>query len=189
MTTKQAVYDHIMAILELDEEAVDSLKASKVTTLRKLINVKMDSLSLMAENEKDKFIMTDADQIYYFKQWYSTWSANATDPLNMKELITCLTEKEFDNFCNRTKSVEMNQQYLSTMTGPSTSGAGTAANPIVLEEPEAPSIRVSLKDYPTTSGKSTDYPRFRCLFKSVATAGGHAEILAKDYKVPDAVND
>ena len=83
----------------------------------------------------------------------------------------------------------MNQQYLSILTSPSPSGSGTAANPIVLEEPEAPSIRVSLKDYPTTSGKSTDYPRFKRLFKSVATAGGHAEILAKGYKVPDAVND
>ena len=57
MTTKQAVYNHIMVILELDKEAVNSLKAAKVTTLRKLINIKMDTLSLMAENDKDKFAM------------------------------------------------------------------------------------------------------------------------------------
>ena len=45
-------------------------------------------------------------------------------------------------------------------------------------------LKVSLKDFPTTTGKAADWRKFWQKFVAVATANGHEDVLDKDFQVP-----
>ena len=50
--------------------------------------------------------------------------------------------------------------------------------------PPPPTLKVALKDYPITTGKSTDWPRYRRKFIATATANGHEKVLSPTYRRP-----
>ena len=182
---KTMAFEHVLQLLKLDDEAVIALYNAKITSIRRLIVARMDHLQILATDSFINLELSDIDQIYFFKRWYSKWSKEG-NTYDYEELISCLTEKDWISFCDQETNLYAN---MFPPFGGGTGPGSSPSNPIVLEEQEAPSIKVSLKDYPNTSGKSTECPQYKRKFISTATTGGHAELLDKNYKVPDPKSD
>ena len=182
MTTSQDdAFAHVVTIMGIDSESVKALTDSKINQFRKLSSTKMDTFKRLAENSANQFAEADADQIHIFQKWYTSWRSKARDS-SLDEMIACFTEEEWDSYVHKSNLLS----GLSGITGSlgGSSRTGTASQPIVIQDPEITGIKVSLKDYPTTTGKSTDWPRYKRKFISTATAAGHAELLTKVYVVP-----
>ena len=152
--SKEEALRHVLNILDFDQTTISSLNAARITTFMKLVNTRMDTYRDMASDKKSGFTHSEADQIELFKEWYDRWSIKAQNITDMQEMMDCFTEEDFFSFCARYRR-SRNPTLGSPGTG-SAQGIGSASKPIVLEKQEAPSIRVSLKDYPTTTGKSAE---------------------------------
>ena len=179
--TSQAdeAFAHVVTVLELDDESVKTLIQSKIMTVRRMYSTQMDTYNSLAEDKANTFSLSDADQIYLFKRWYGHWLSKTQDP-SLDELMACFTDREWDSHVHR---YHVLSNLGSSDKSQDKSSSGTAAQPIVLDS-ETSGIRVSLKDYPITSGKSADWPKYRRKFISTATAAGHAALLRANYAVP-----
>ena len=90
--SKEEAYNHILSIMYLDDTSIDSLKASKVSTVRILEMTLMDTFDKMASDNTLDFTMADADQIYFFQQWFTLWSLKSYIK-DTATLTACFTEK------------------------------------------------------------------------------------------------
>ena len=52
-----------------------------------------------------------------------------------------------------------------------------------------PALKISLREYPITTGKASDWQRYRKKFMATATANGHEEVLSRSYEVPSQRSD
>ena len=94
-----------------------------------------------------------------------------------------LTEATWDEFCSK-YLIYIQQQKQKALQTPQTPQTPTGGSTPITIAPSTPSLKVSLKDYPITTGKSTDWLRYRRKLIATATANGHEEILSPTYQRP-----
>ncbi len=178
--TADGLFFHIMLILDFTEETVIALREANVNTPRRLLFTEEETYLEMAKDEAINFSKTDADAIHLFKEWYDRWALKGNSLHDHEEIKECFTHLEWDHFvaqCRRKKMIPPPPPPRPPVPPPP---------PRPVPTDNAP-IKVSLKDYPTTTGKSIDWPKFRRKFISTSTAAGHAEVLRTNYRVPNPV--
>ncbi len=104
--------------------------AQKIATIRNLVNACMDSPATMANDPLNKIILSDIDQIYFFKSWYTNMSPSFQRG-EAQGILDKLTEASFAKHCDR----ENRREALPAADVPATT-LGSASRPIVLEEPD-----------------------------------------------------
>ena len=72
---------------------------------------------------------------------------------------------------------------LETIDRKQSQVSGSALHPIIIGDSGTSTIKVSLKDYPTTTGGGIEWPLYKRKFISTAIYGGNSEILKIDYVV------
>ena len=91
--------------------------------------------------------------------------------LTNDELVNNLTEEEWENFYTVTIKQAQHTSLRASRRTPSPPGITTSPQP---------KLKVSLKDFLTTSGKAVDWPCYRRRFIAAATANGHEEVLSSN---------
>ena len=126
----------------------------------------------------------DIDQLNLFRTWYIN-IIYKDGLLSNNDLINKLTEEVWDDFC-KDYLIHVHNQQVQVSQGPQTPPRGTqapkSAQPV-------PALKVFLRDYPITTGKASDWPRYRRKFMATATANGHEEVLSRSYEVPNQRSD
>ena len=103
-----------------------------------------------------------------------------------------LTKDAWDKFCHEYLIFvisQQRQQEVST-TAPASPSPGRITSPSVPQaQVPVSGLQVSLKDYPLTTGKASDWPWYQRKLIATATANGHETILATEYMIPSCRND
>ena len=168
-TTVTDVLVHMLQTIEAQQSTITGLK-SKSFSLRRLKTLLPSTLQTYVD--AGLVDPVDQDLIVMLQKWFNQW-ANNNNPTDYDELIKSFTETEWDNFLILQKPLSTSQAAL-----------GTASSPIVITDNDA-TIKVSLKDYPTTTGKSEEWLAFRRVFMTVAGSAGLDDLLLPSFIVPD----
>ena len=129
----------------------------------------------------------DIGQLNIFRVWYTNLYSTKGQPSN-DDLVNKLTAEAWDEFCSQ-YLVNIQQQKEKALQAPQTPQTPVGGSAPMIASSTSPSLKVALKDYPITTGKSTDWPRFRRKFIATATANGHEEILSPTYQRPSRRNE
>ena len=94
-------------------------------------------------------------------------------PISPEGLINDFTAEEWENFT---------AQYIANeLQAPATPPASVSAVPAQATASTGGSLRVYLKDFPITTGKACEWPKYRCKFIATTTANEHEEVLSAAY--------
>ena len=144
--TDQEVIAHICLMLVMDNQAAAFLEVNQIRSVRRLTTTNVDIYQELTNKLNLPINSTDIGQVKLFKTWYTNQIQQNGPPTNAN-LINMLTEKVWDDFCQEHLIHVHNQQTPSTPSG------GTQAPQMY--QP-LPSLKVSLRDYPITTGKASD---------------------------------
>ena len=118
---------------------------------------------------------TNIDQINLFRTWY-TRMIQKGGAISNEALIQEFTEEAWEEFCNA-YLVYVQEQSQARSEAAATPPPQTPPGQVqqITQAPQQTTFRVSLKDYPITTGKASDWPRYRRKLITTATANGHEE--------------
>ena len=152
--TDQKVMAHICQILELDDQAATFFEANRIKSVRRLTTTTMDIYQELINKPNSPISSTDVGQVNLFRVWYTNILSNKGQPSN-QELVDELTEASWDEFCSQ-YLVYIQQQKEKALQAPQTPQTPAGGSIPIITAPSTPSLKVALKDYPITTGKSTD---------------------------------
>ena len=185
--TDQEVLAHVCKIIEMDDKAATFLEANRIKTVRRLTTTTFDIYQDLISQPNSLINSIDIGQVNLFRVWYTNVVANKGKPDN-QDLVDMLTKVSWDEFCDK-YLIYIQQQKEKALQTPQTPQTPTGGSTPITIAPSTPSLKVSLKDYPITTGKSTDWPRYQRKFIATATANGHEEILSPTYQRPSWSHD
>ena len=177
MVTAQDALKHVLKILDIEDDTVAFLIAKRILTVRKLAHASEGAYKALVTEDDSKLFPPDVDQITMFRVWFND-QVTGNGQLTNEDIVKDFTEQVW-----LTHTVAYTSGKLG---GLQVSGGGSA--------PKTPTkstgvLKVSLKDYPTTSGKSSDWNRYRRKLIATATANGHEQVYQSNFKVPDPTSD
>ena len=171
MATPDQAFRHVCDILDLDEPGYTYLKKHRITNVRRLVNTTNEHYSDLFHRDPSVLNESDLDQIEIFRFWYTEYRSKAGE-VDPQDFMNDLTETEWESYTNNYMSMKL-ANVLAHNSPPPRAAAPTSQ--------DSGALKVTLKDYPTTSGKAKDWPRYRRKFITTATANGHDEVLGSTY--------
>ena len=131
--------------MKSEDTSIDSINASKVSTVSKVTMTHMDTFSKMDDDKTIGFTIADAYQIYFFREWFTSWSMKV-DIADMAKLIDCFTNKWYTNYV-------FQKSRLESIAKKQSQGSNSASQSFIIGYSKASTIKVSLQYYPTTTVK------------------------------------
>ena len=187
-TPDQQALAHVCQILEMDANTAAFLQQHRITSIRKFTTTTVDRYEELVSVAGSPMDNTDICQINLFRAWYTSM-IEKRGRLTAQDIIQELNEEEWDNFCNTYLLYIQNQQSQAAASPPPLTPIGQVQQVPQAPAPQVSSFKVTLKDYPITTGKASDWPRFRRKFIATATANGHDEVLDPNYIRPSRRNE
>lgn len=167
---------HVLGILGLEDDQVKFLEKNRIRNLRSLLNNTEANYRTLVKEQQSPLMDVDVEELLLFERWYLDAYKKHGAKLTNDWITTNFTEIEWNDFCARDKLNQPAPQTTPVTQLPSI-GLGATAK-------QTPQLKVSLKDYPITSGRAKDWAKYRRKFLAVASANGHDDILDPNYVVP-----
>ena len=177
--TRKATLNHVLDILDFDQDAKDVMLGSGIKSLSLLATCSEDELTVIQENHPDVMVFGHIKSINMFKLWCKQYADK-----NPTSSFTAINWKEdfiheiWDDFLMQQSKHSLEEANPSSQSSEVSSITGK------FKDASLSNIKIDIKSYPSFDGKLTSWRSFKQRFQALSSMHGFAYLLDKEFEAP-----
>ena len=185
MTTRLAVLNHVLDILQFPQEVKDAIQVeASVKSVGLFANIEADRL-LELEGVKHGHVKS----LELFKQWFQDYiilNGRTPDDWEME-----FTEEVWEDFMIDQALKKLNTKLVITFSAPIPAMVTSGSVPVKTSSTSIglPQVKIDVKSYPEFSGTLKDWRVFKQKLMAIAQIHKISEIMGERYVVPSGGAD